>query len=103
MRRVPAKAKELLWFHLRNRKLGDFRFRRQHPVGPYVADFYCPDKKLIIELDGDTHDGREVYDEKRSQWLAAEGYKVLRFLNDDVYKHADAVLEWILRTCQTDE
>ena len=103
MRRVPAKAEELLWFHLRNRKLGGFKFRRQQTVGPYVADFFCPELKLIIELDGDTHDGREAYDEQRSLWLAAEGYKVVRFLNDDVYKHIDAVRESILRTCQTDE
>ena len=103
MRHAPAKAEELLWSHLRNRKLGGFKFRRQQPVGPYVADFFCPERKLIIELDGDTHDGRETYDEKRSRWLKAEGYKVLRFLNEDVYKHIDAVLESILRTCQLDK
>lgn len=101
MRHVPAKAEELLWHELRNRKLGGFKFRRQQAIGPYVADFFCSERKFIMELDGDTHDGREEYDEKRSRWLEDERYTVLRFLNDDVYKHKDAVLEAILRACQT--
>ena len=78
------------------------KFRRQHPVGPFVADFYCHDHKLVIELDGDSHEGRAEYDARRTEYLKAQGVRVVRFGNDDVIQDMDAVLTAILLTCGID-
>ena len=73
--------------------------RRQVPVGPFVADFYCAEFKLIVELDGESHDRRMEYDKDRTQWLGERGYRVVRFLNEDVYDFTEAVLKEIARVC----
>ena len=68
-----------IWSRLRRRQLGGWKFRRQHPIGPYVVDFYCPAAKLVVEFNGLSHDDerREAYDQRRQAWLEAEGYHVL--------------------------
>jgi very-short-patch-repair endonuclease len=69
-----------VWIRLRGRKLDGWKFRRQHPIGPYYVDFYCPAAKLVIEIDGPSHDDEwSAYDARRQAWLEAEGLKVIRF------------------------
>ena len=96
-RAVPAEA--LLWKALRNRALGGFKFRRQHPIGTYVVDFACVECKLVVELDGVTHLPRKSADEERSRFLESAGWCVMRFWNTDVYDELDAVKEAIYRQC----
>ena len=84
-----------LWQALRVRQLGGLKFRRQHPVGPFVLDFYCPACKLVVELDGGVHDGQPEQDEARTQHLESYGYRVLRFRNEEVFADRPAVLDRI--------
>jgi len=100
MRHESAPAEQKLWRCLRDRQLNGFKFRRQHVVGPYIADFYCHEVELIVEIDGATHDQRQVYDEQRTQILSRGGFRVIRFMNEDVYDFTDAVLEAILEQCE---
>jgi very-short-patch-repair endonuclease len=83
-RRTPARAEEMLWRALRARNLDGHKFRRQVPLGPYVADFLCLEARLIVELDGPPHDDptQQAHDARRTAWLAAQGFRVLRFSND---------------------
>lgn len=91
-------AEKVLWKELRRKNLGEFKFRRQHPVGPYFLDFYCPEIKLCIELDGDQHDDAhaKIHDSKRTEFLKEKDIHVLRFWNNDVYQNLESVLESIL-------
>ena len=88
-----------MWFHLRAKRLAGFKFRRQPPCGPYILDFYCPDRRLAVELDGGQHfePEAEAYDERRTMYLSARGINVLRFANDVVFREREAVLEEIAR------
>ena len=88
-------AERLLWSHLRNRELGGFKFRRQHPVGPFIVDFICVDKNVVIEVDGGQHDENKELDIQRSAYLNNMGYKVFRFWNNEVMQETEAVLEAI--------
>ncbi|MDZ4381357.1 MAG: DUF559 domain-containing protein [Parvibaculum sp.] len=88
-------AEARLWQRLRNRMLGGFKFRRQFPVGPYIADFVCIERKLIVELDGGQHADNPA-DERRTRFLELRGYRVIRFWNPDVLANTDGVLEMIL-------
>jgi len=89
-------AEVILWERIRRKQLG-VSFRRQHPIKPFIADFACVEKRLIIELDGESHIGNEneTYDTKRTQYLQAKGWTVLRFWNGDVYENIDDVIEEI--------
>lgn len=101
MRKEPTPAEKALWRLLRNRRLSGFKFRRQHPFGPYILDNYCVRAKLVVELDGDSHatpDG-QAGDRERDAYLAANGILVLRFWNGDVHDNAEGVLDTIARTC----
>ena len=89
----PAEAK--LWQHLRAHRMGDVHFRNQHAIGKYIVDFCAARKKLIIELDGSQHLEQQEYDEERTKYLEARGYRVLRFWNNDVMNDMDAVLKVI--------
>ena len=100
MRHEPAPAEQKLWQCLRGRQLCGYKFRRQHPLPPYVADFFCAEAKLVVELDGESHAEREAYDARRTTRLTRGGLNVLRFENDDVFHFTDAVLEEILRECE---
>jgi adenine-specific DNA-methyltransferase len=88
-----------MWSLLRRRQLQELRFRRQQPIGPYIVDFFCPAAKLIVELDGGQHgeDEAVIYDLARTEWLEAQGYRVLRFWNLDFLKNPEVVLEGIWR------
>ena len=83
-------AERKLWLYLRQRQLDGFHFRKQCPIGPYIADFACLRAKLIIEVDGSQH-ADSVHDTARDAWLAARGYRVLRFWNNDVLQNMDGV------------
>jgi very-short-patch-repair endonuclease len=86
-------AETILWRALRDRGVG-VKFRRQVPIGPYIADFVCIDAQLIVELDGAAHeyDGRRIYDADRDAWLEARGWRVVRFPNDLVIGGTDIVI-----------
>jgi very-short-patch-repair endonuclease len=88
-----------LWYALRRDQINGLSFRRQHPIGPYVLDFYCPALHLAIELDGGQHESGDtkVRDQQRTRWLATKGIKVLRFWNNDVTKNFSGVLDEIVR------
>ncbi len=94
LRRNSTPQEQLLWKIIRNKKLG-VRFERQHSIGPYIVDFYCPEKKLIIEIDGNQHLNNKEYDVERSRYLEHLGYVVLRFWNNDIDKYLDKVLTQI--------
>jgi very-short-patch-repair endonuclease len=96
LRRDQTDAEQTLWAHLRDRQLCGAKFRRQHPVGPFVADFCCPQRKLVVELDGGQHAAEVAADQKRSRFLEVQGYRVLRFWNHDVLGNTEAVLERIV-------
>jgi primosomal protein N' (replication factor Y) len=81
LRRAPTLFEKKLWDILRGHKQSEFHFRRQHPIGPYIADFACISAKLIVELDGNSHDDRLNYDAKRDFDLQQMGWRVLRFPN----------------------
>lgn len=85
-------AERKLWQTIRGKQLSGFRFRRQHPVGPYIADFACVDQKLAIELDGGQHQDQLIYDERRTAFLQVQGWRVLRFWNNEVLNNLDGVL-----------
>jgi very-short-patch-repair endonuclease len=97
---TPAEAK--VWARVRNSQLG-FKIRRQHPIGRFIADFYCAAAKLVIEIDGDTHAQPDQieYDAVRTAWLEAHGYRVIRFDNRDVHANLESVLESIRALRQT--
>ena len=92
LRQSSTLAERRLWEHLRGRKLTGAKFRRQAPVGRYIADFLCAEACLIVELDGGIHEGREVQDEARQCELEAFGYHVLRFDNEQVLTYPEQVL-----------
>lgn len=89
-------AERLLWHHLRNRRLQGCKFRRQHPIGPYIVDFICSERMLVVELDGGQHSESISYDERRTRYLETKGYRVIRFWNNEVLRQTDAVLSSIL-------
>ena len=97
LRQGQTQAEAALWRALRGRGLGGFKFVRQEPIGPYFADFVCRDEKLVIEIDGATHSTDEELrnDARRTEFLQARGYRVVRFQNEDVYRNLDGVLETI--------
>jgi very-short-patch-repair endonuclease len=96
-RNSATDAERKLWQHLRSRQLKGLKFRRQYPIAGYIADFACPDIRLVIELDGGQHLEQQQYDQVRTRKLGCNGYKVMRFWNDDVLLRMDAVLEEIYR------
>lgn len=105
LRREQTRAERRLWHVLRNRRIGGHKFRRQHPVGPYVADFICFEKKLVIELDGAQHDIPEnrAYDAVRTKFLEGQGFQVMRFWNHQLDDSLDSVVEAILRAAGCSE
>jgi very-short-patch-repair endonuclease len=97
LRAHSTDAERRMWYFLRNRRLGGLRFRRQHPCGPYFADFVCAEKRLIVEIDGGQHALRQSSDDERTRYLESRGYRVLRFWNNEVLTSMPAVAEVILR------
>ncbi len=84
-----------LWSRLRAKQLQGLKFRRQHGIGPYIVDFYCPEKSLVIEVDGDTHadENQVMKDRQRETYLQSLGLRVIRYMNDDVLNNIEGVLE----------
>ncbi len=101
LRRNMTPAEAILWRKLRGRRFAGFKFRRQQPIveAHAIADFFCPTAGLVVELDGETHIGRETHDAARQGRLEAAGYTVLRFLNSDVYDDRAAVEDTIWLAC----
>jgi len=99
MRHKAAPAERVLWSILRDRRLAEFKFRRQHMIGPYIADFYCAQLNLVVELDGESHLGNEARDRNRQEYLESLGTLVLRFWNTEVFEEREAVLERIWQEC----
>lgn len=97
LRHAPTPAENILWQHLRGRKLCGCKFRRQHPLGRFILDFYCIEQRLVIEVDGPIHDHQVEYDLERTHILEALGCRVLRFKNEDVELNLQSVLERIGR------
>jgi len=97
LRKSATRHKRLLWRQLRNRRFQGWKFRRQHPVDRYIIDFYCPEARLAIELDGGGHNfpSRESLDHERTRFFASKNILVLRFWNDQISRELDSVLETI--------
>ena len=95
LRAEPTPAEIKLWAHLRTLREDGIRFRRQHAVGPYIADFCSPRRKIIIELDGSQHLDQEEYDAERTSFLESKRYRVIRFWNGDVMADIEGVLRAI--------
>ena len=96
MSRELTDPEKKLWLHLRARRFGNAKFRRQVVVGPYIADFACRlPRMLIVEVDGDTHAERGMYDDERTRFLEGRGYRVIRVTNSDVMTNLDGVLQAI--------
>jgi adenine-specific DNA-methyltransferase len=95
LRRTWTDTELRLWPLLRNRSADQHKFRRQHPVGPYVVDFVCLERRLIVEVDGSQHADRIEHDASRTAYLEAQGFHVLRFWDNDVLLQTDAVMQVI--------
>lgn len=102
LRKEQTNAEKSLWKILRNRQLGNLKFYRQKVLGYYIADFYCPELKLVIEVDGDVHALPEqiMHDTRRTHWLESEGFRVIRFTNQEVFGNISGVCEEILSYVQ---
>jgi very-short-patch-repair endonuclease len=98
LRKSMTEAESYLWKKLRRRQLNGLKFRRQHPLDIFIADFYCHEKKLIIELDGGIHDSIEQseYDDGRTFELEEKGFKIIRFRNEEVFNDLEKVLAKII-------
>ncbi len=97
LRQQQTSTEKILWLFLRGRRLHNAKFRRQHNIGRFIADFYCHEARLVIELDGKIHDTQKAQDAARDMWMLASGLTVLRFENEDVRKRLDFVLEEIVK------
>jgi very-short-patch-repair endonuclease len=96
MRKLPTEAERIMWGLLRGSQLDGMKFRRQTPIGPYIADFVCFDAKLIVECDGGQH-ADSTHDSRRDAWLRSQGFTILRFWNGEVIENTLGVTATILR------
>ena len=101
LRKNPTDAEQKLWRHLRLRQMGEHKFRRQQPLGPYIVDFICFEKRMIIELDGSQHAEHSNYDAERTAWLEKQGFRVLRFWNNDVLTNIASAKEAIWKELES--
>jgi very-short-patch-repair endonuclease len=102
LRREQTPAEQVLWRHLRTKRMCNVKFRRQHPIGPYFVDFCSIQRQLIVEIDGSQHADQSAEDEVRSSFLKSYGYRVLRFWNNQVLENTDEVLVEIEKFLSTD-
>ena len=93
LRKKATEAERVLWGQLSRRKMEGFKFRRQQPIGQYIVDFVNFEKKLIVELDGGQHKIQKNDDKKRDNWFEEQGFRVLRFWNNDVFENLEGILE----------
>ena len=99
LRNRPTDAEKLLWKFLQLKQLEGLKFRRQHPIDHYIVDFICLKKRLVVEVDGGQHSVEKDKDIKRDSYLKQEGFKILRFWNNEVLMNTEGVLEVIRRNC----
>ena len=90
-----SRIEKILWSTFRNRNFHGLKFRRQQPIGPFVVDFICFEKKFILELDGPHHEQQKDYDRRRDDWLQREGYRVFRVNNDNFFMNEGMVMKKI--------
>ena len=95
MRREPTEPERLLWARLRDRRLCGYKFRRQHPIGAFIADFACLECRVVVEADGEQH-LESAHDADRSERLRAQGWRVVRFWNNEVRDNQDGVAQAVL-------
>ena len=95
LRKRLTDTERLLWRHLRAKQLEGLKFRRQEPIGRYIVDFVCHEKRIVIEVDGGQHTIEKNKDAERDKWLNEQGYKVLRFWNNEVLTNIEGVLQTI--------
>ena len=103
LRRRSSAPERALWWRVRNRQAAGLKFRRQAPVGPYIADFLCESARLIVEIDSRAHEGRQAYDARRDAWLREHGYRNLRVMAADVMERMDDVLALIMQEAEAGE
>lgn len=101
LRRDMTEAERTLWFLLRSRRFSGFKFRRQVPIDPYVADFLCFERKIVVECDGSQH-ADSAHDARRDAWFAARGFRTLRFWNHDVLRNRDVVADTLFAALSSD-
>jgi very-short-patch-repair endonuclease len=99
LRMRSTDAEKLLWRHLRAKRLMGLKFRRQEPIGKFIADFVCYERRVIIEVDGGQHSERPERDQGRDEWFKNKGFSILRFWNNDVLSQTEEVLEAIVKEC----
>ena len=102
LRSNQTEAEQRLWYHLRAHRFMGMKFKRQKPVGRYIVDFVCLERRLIIELDGGQPAEQAAYDRERDAYLRSEGYTVMRFWNNDIMQELEGVLEQIRRALSPD-
>ena len=102
LRQNMSLAENRMWYYLRSRRLGGYKFVRQQVIDNYIVDFVCREKKLIIEVDGGQHMDATEYDEQRTRVLEGRGYQVLRVWNNDVFQNTSGVMEKILALLETE-
>lgn len=103
LRREMTPAETRLWEILRKKRVGQYRFRRQQPIGPYFADFVCFSTRVIVELDGTSHLGREEHDRNREEYLKESGFVIVRFENFVVMLEENRVVEAVVKACREQE
>jgi very-short-patch-repair endonuclease len=99
LRREMTLAEKLLWSRLRDKQLNGLKFRRQHPLGPFIADFCCPARRLVVEIDGDIHDLQPDRDAARTEQFEQHAYRVIRFRNEQVLNDLEGTLAAIKAAC----
>lgn len=102
LRKNTTDCERLLWLHLRAGRLQGFKFKRQQPLGDFIVDFVCFQTRLIVEADGGQHADQAEYDARRDNWLTSQGFRVLRFWNNDILTNIEGVLAVILDACNGD-
>jgi very-short-patch-repair endonuclease len=95
LRQRSTDSERRLWHWLRDRQIDGVKFRRQVPIGVYVVDFVAADRRLVVEIDGGQHADQQEYDRRRTAWLEAQGYQVIRFWSNEVLSNTEGVIEAI--------
>ena len=101
LRQHSTDAERRMWSALRDRRLMQYKFRRQHPIGAYIVDFACTRRGLVIEIDGGQH-ARDAGDVRRTAWLESQGSRAIRFWNNDVLSNTEGVIGTVLRALQAE-
>ena len=99
LRKNQTEAEKLLWKHLKAKQINGFKFRRQHPMGKFITDFICLEKKLVVELDGGQHVLNKEKDIERDKWFYNEGFEVLRIWNNEIFHNINGIMEAIEEFC----